>query len=714
MTFFGRQNILGTPQSTSVQSTGPGFSVSVKNYQSQQRNSAGKLDLFRQLPPFAENGETTPSEFLLKLQPQPPSYPFVGVFFDVKLFLVDRKDRMKTNVRLPIYIELLYENGELVPNQNILSMLKGSVCGIHGTGQAVISLRLNELSIKHGNRPFRLRFSCGDATAIGAIDPVISEELLVVRHRFKMLSHPPEIWFKDEGGRDKCLEVSAVLLDHEERPVVDRRIRASVCLVYDSIGKDEVKDKSVLKIIAGSVLNVSDTGHIYVKLRIEDVSKNHQKQPFRVRIGADTGYSPADGDVAPACSSPVEVRSKRNKRRGRPASGGAGGRAGSAAVAYYGGSDGFSQPIKIQGVVPSPVGRNTPPAKRMRVNTSTLAPPESSSRQSVASWCRYVHEGLQNIEWHLVSYEMNDDGSHDLSRPIYRCPSCWAYRDDVQGNHSEQCMIFRSLKAFSDSVEMDLSSIESDTPPTQIIMPPPMPEQVGPPPLDGSSRVEIDRNGSSSETDRLLDMKMPMIGTSSNSLAPSLARQVSFLPANSPVLTKQFSGPNAFDQPSLMSGRSMEMPAFQWQVSGNSGGQGGFFDLTSISIPGSQGSPIHEELSVVSILARPATPGYPAFDASHRCVGFYKYDCTGGMSMLRFVKSPVNGLPENGEEMKKIRVEYEKYKDETVKPGERPVLITKEREVKLENMKEQIILRYFEQCNVFPTYAKNHSSSSLL
>lgn len=68
------------------------------------------------------------------------------------------------------------------------------------------------------------------------------------------------------------------------------------------------------------VLRVADSvpalqnGSVCVHVRIEDVSKNHQNQRFRIAVLPDAVKAPADGDISPAVSNPVLVRSKRNKR----------------------------------------------------------------------------------------------------------------------------------------------------------------------------------------------------------------------------------------------------------------------------------------------------------------------------------------------------------------------------------------------------------------
>lgn len=62
---------------------------------------------------------------------------------------------------------------------------------------------------------------------------------------------------------------------------------------------------------------VDPNGTVNLRLRIEEVSKNHQKQAFRIKISPDTSFSPANCDVSCVLSSAITVRSKRNKKRPR-------------------------------------------------------------------------------------------------------------------------------------------------------------------------------------------------------------------------------------------------------------------------------------------------------------------------------------------------------------------------------------------------------------
>jgi hypothetical protein len=58
-----------------------------------------------------------------------------------------------------------------------------------------------------------------------------------------------------------------------------------------------------------------DKGQASLRLRIDDVSKNHQKQSFVIQIAPDTNAHPLNNDISPDECSALEVRSKRNKTK---------------------------------------------------------------------------------------------------------------------------------------------------------------------------------------------------------------------------------------------------------------------------------------------------------------------------------------------------------------------------------------------------------------
>lgn len=167
------------------------------------------------------------------------------------------------------------------------------------------------------------------------------------RYKLKVTSKLPEKWYKDEGGRDKCMDVNVVLVDHLGRPVSTRKVPLAVVLEYEEGLK--VTKQSILKVAPDSQLRIDSKvrssatpvelsragitlcrvvvwcgvvwcwcwvkqGTARIRARIEDVSKNHQGQQFRMRIMPDVKQEPLTHDISADVTSAVTVRSKRNKR----------------------------------------------------------------------------------------------------------------------------------------------------------------------------------------------------------------------------------------------------------------------------------------------------------------------------------------------------------------------------------------------------------------
>ncbi len=135
------------------------------------------------------------------------------------------------------------------------------------------------------------------------------------RHRIKVTTQPPPVWYKDEGGRDKAIAVNAVLVDENDQPVRNREVPLKVMLLYEGDTEMEVKNQTILKIANEHPPKIDRTGKVALRVRIEEVSKNHQKQSFVVRVGPDPAYNPGNCDISADISTAVTVRSKRNKRR---------------------------------------------------------------------------------------------------------------------------------------------------------------------------------------------------------------------------------------------------------------------------------------------------------------------------------------------------------------------------------------------------------------
>lgn len=84
-------------------------------------------------------------------------------------------------------------------------------------------------------------------------------------------------------------------------------------LIYDN--GEVVSKQDFLHIQSDSVLCIQNTGKTTLKLRINDVSKNHQRQLFKILVSPDTSSSPLLLDISSDQSSSIEVKSKRTTKR---------------------------------------------------------------------------------------------------------------------------------------------------------------------------------------------------------------------------------------------------------------------------------------------------------------------------------------------------------------------------------------------------------------
>jgi len=151
--------------------------------------------------------------------------------------------------------------------------------------------------------------------------------VFVINHALKLADDLewPEEWYKDEGGRDKCIAVGVELRDASGKVVTTRKVPLKVMLFYQT--GTPVGRQDILKLNTGSTtggVSGSDAsasagmhaggggggsnggstlcvvnGHAEVKARIDEVSRSHQGWGFMLRIGPDVAKYPLDNDVSP-------------------------------------------------------------------------------------------------------------------------------------------------------------------------------------------------------------------------------------------------------------------------------------------------------------------------------------------------------------------------------------------------------------------------------
>lgn len=236
--------------------------------------------------------------------------------------------------------------------------------------------------------------------------PVSTSSISVVNYKIKV--EPDEewdnVWYKDEGGRDKCMTVIANLYDQEKNIFKGEQIPLQVTLFYANDEKPiKVTKQDTMRTIGASKQFIEkSSGKATIRFRIEDVSKNHQGQDFRVEIAPDAtvkGFK----DVAPGFSPAVSVRSKRNKRQRQPSS---------------------AQRDQRLGSPPAPVGRSFYDEGR---GDQQLSGPElprlRDALKGVIHWAEEVVNGLCTIQWQVIGYHQNPDGTTDYNRPYHNIPN---------------------------------------------------------------------------------------------------------------------------------------------------------------------------------------------------------------------------------------------------------------------------------------------------
>lgn len=160
---------------------------------------------------LSESTGSLSSKYWLSLAPpQVPRYPHARAYFPVKVMMVDSRKQVKTGWNVMIHVELLYENGEMVSDQTkhieVYGHDESRPIFLGTTGTLDLKIRILTTSMAHDNKPFFIRLSGIPADknipSHVSIMPATSNLMTAIRHRLKITESPPNLWYKDEGGRD--------------------------------------------------------------------------------------------------------------------------------------------------------------------------------------------------------------------------------------------------------------------------------------------------------------------------------------------------------------------------------------------------------------------------------------------------------------------------------------------------------------------------------
>lgn len=284
------------------------------------------------------------SDYSLQLEPH-ARYPFINVWYKLNLHVVTRygpgkKTEVQNRLSFPVTMQVYLDNGDRVTH-NLSDLIEVSLAASAAEASTRATIPANaslddpgfNLPLTHGSISFHVRFkkSCSVLHnrnvvfrflpgSMETIEPEKSRNMTPVRFRLKIHAQPPSVWYKDEGGQNKSLDISGYLVDEHNHVVRNKEFPLRVSLLYE--GEQAVKSEKVLKLLHnGRRPVVTKDGRFDIKFRIEEVSKNHQKQNFCVRVDADSPDSSSHAqtlaflsDIAGDVSEVIEVKSKRNKK----------------------------------------------------------------------------------------------------------------------------------------------------------------------------------------------------------------------------------------------------------------------------------------------------------------------------------------------------------------------------------------------------------------
>ncbi|KAG6603028.1 uncharacterized protein IUM83_06881 [Phytophthora cinnamomi] len=472
--------------------------------------------------------------------------------------------------------------------------------------------------------------------------------MTVIQHRLLIQEKLPELWYKDEGGRDN------------EHPVLKQ---------------------DILKMSPDCQRTIDSTGKAVLKLRIEDVSKNHQGQAFRLKVEADTAQSPLNFDVAYDLSSSISVRSKRNKRRP--------GKNAPAQITHHiiaGASTPMSttsspasnadHEMMLAGAFGTAAFTADDRRKRMRTGGGSASPgtprvggsPQSGNSltgamESILTWTGGVVNGLHQLEWQTVGYESKSDGTADPERPIYRCPACWRYKDVMTyetAQHDTKCLIANLLLTYATDtmghLDFVLKGIERF--PAMIASAQAAAQKAAAKPMGqvqnaGTPSLVSPQNAGMMGVNPLTDDAISSAMMMNSSMGTTATSNQFSMSNSSSAMTTAASGLTGMEgPPGLFRNNSGGLTEFMRSLDDQDSNDPMFYqNLAASGNSSSGGNQIADaiEMQVFYVVARMVTLnssnaiGFPAFDMNMNLLGFYQEGRENATTEVVFV--PVSEIP---------------------------------------------------------------------
>jgi hypothetical protein len=373
----------------------------------------------------------------LSVRKQPPLHVFSNEPFEVEFSIEAARgssDSPPTNVS--VQASLLEEAaGTDTGGELVLSVLEDPrISASRRTGKVRCRVRLvqppHHAATMSPSMQMPRSFAIRLSTKESIVSEVTTRKVHVVAAKLKVIADPwNPIWYKDEGGRDKCMEVHVQVYDARDEPLSDLSGPLQLTLCYDEKSNYmTVINQELFRSLGTKQSSALENGRARVRFRIEDVSKNHQGQDFSLKVAVANAPS-----IAPGYTPSVSVRSKRNKRQRVSMSGGGGGGSaeGSSTSQPVPSGVGLSRAAggsQLQASSSSRPAYDHPnyPSPRMMLEGTSPNEQDAMIRgaiQGVAQWADDVVNSLYSLQWQVLGYAQTVDGSPDYSRPYHNMPN---------------------------------------------------------------------------------------------------------------------------------------------------------------------------------------------------------------------------------------------------------------------------------------------------
>jgi len=360
---------------------------------------------------------------------------FVNHKYAATVYLM-KGSKLITGVPVMLEVELLYEDG--TPARDTVLCLESKDLHLGKRRPHLqLSYHFKESSLFHDNRKFLLRVR--PKQKIPGLLPAVTKPISVIKYKLEITNALPAEFFKDQGGRDKHMQLKVRLTDAAGKSVgLSKSMPLVAQLCYEKSHRLVPNQADILKLMDNSMPEIGTNGRAEISFRIEEVSSRHQRQNFILYVAPDVERCPLNGDVRAAYSSGVTVRSKlagpANRKRTRKRQ--------------------FPKP----GISPE-IGKCLEEAlvasKRARVATSD----PKQATQKLIQWATRTCDMLRSIQSQHIGYDLNSDGSPNMQLKIHRCPSCYLSSSSQQNNHTSDCTLNKILSMYTESVGPGIACI---------------------------------------------------------------------------------------------------------------------------------------------------------------------------------------------------------------------------------------------------------------